>query len=169
VLELSPMTTPDGITIRRDLLPGDVEAIVALHSRIYTAEHAMGPGFVLDVADALSQATDEGWPRRGGVWLVEVRGELAGTIAWTDEGDQARIRWVLLDSPLRGQGFGRSLIEDVVGEIDAAGYELIVLTTFSDLRVAAHVYRSLGFVLVSSQPHVSWGPTVELQRYERRR
>ena len=162
------MTSSDGLTIRRELRPGDVEAITALHARVYTAEHDMGPAFVTDVAGALGEALAGGWPEAGGVRLVEAGGELAGTAAWTHEGDHARIRWILLDRNLRGQGLGRTLVEEILAEIDAAGYELVVLTTFSALRRAARIYRSLGFVVVASEPHVSWGPTVELQRYERR-
>ncbi len=169
MLTLSRIPTPDGVTIRRELRPGDLEAIAGLHSRVYTAEHGMGPHFVEDVAGALREAVDAGWPQRGGMWLVESGGELAGTMAWTDEGDHARIRWVLLDAPLRGQGLGRALIEEAVAEVDAAGHGLTVLTTFSDLRFAARIYRSLGFEIVDSKAHEHWGPIVELQRYERHR
>ena len=167
MLELSPLTSPDGLTIRRELRPGDIQSIVDLHARIYTAEHGMGRGFVADVADALSEASEHGWPGSGGVRIVEAGRELAGSTAWTDEGDHAKVRWVLLDARLRGKGLGRALLEETLEEIDAAGYEIVALTTFSELRTAAHLYRSLGFVLVESKPHVSWGPTVELQRYER--
>jgi GNAT superfamily N-acetyltransferase len=169
VLELSDMTTPDGITIRRELRAGDLEAIADLHTRIYSREHAMEAGFVEDIVAALHRASESGWPENGGVHILEGGGEMTGTMAWTDEGDHARIRWVLLAPELRGEGLGRQLVEEMVDEIDARGYELTVLTTFSALRRAAAIYRSLGFVLVDSRAHDSWGPTVEMQRYERRR
>ena len=169
MLELAPMTAGDGLTIRSELQPGDVEAITALHARVYTAEHDVGPAFVTDVHNALQEAIGRGWPQAGGVRLVEADGGLAGTAAWTEEGDRARIRWILLGERLRGRGLGRTLVEAMLEEAHAAGYQLVELVTFSALRRAAGIYRSLGFVVVDSQTHVSWGPVVELQRYERRR
>jgi ribosomal protein S18 acetylase RimI-like enzyme len=169
MLELAPMTSSDGLTIRGELRPGDLEAIARMHGRIYTAEHGVAPAFEQDVADALAAAVANGWPDRGGVRIVELDGELAGSMAWTVEGDHAKLRWVLLNPSLRGRGLGRSLLRDLLEEIDAAGHEVVVLDTFSALRTAAHLYREQGFVVVDSRPHVRWGPTVELQRYERRR
>lgn len=162
------MTSTDGLTIRSELQPGDIGAIARMHGEAYTAEHGMGPRFEADVAESLGKAVNAGWPGTGGVRIVENDSRHAGSVAWTDETDHAKVRWVLLEAGLRGQGLGRSLLAEIVAEARAAGHELIVLDTFSDLRAAGHIYRSLGFEVVASRPHVSWGPTVEMQRYELR-
>jgi ribosomal protein S18 acetylase RimI-like enzyme len=168
MLELAPMTSSEDLTIRSKLRPGDVEAIARLHGSIYGLEHSMAPRFEADVAAGLAKAVKRGWPQVGGVRIVEVRGALAGSLAWTVEGDHAKVRWVLLDPSLRNRGLGRSLLRDLLAEIDAAGHELVVLDTFSALRSAAHLYRSFGFTVVDSKPHVRWGPAVQLETYERR-
>jgi ribosomal protein S18 acetylase RimI-like enzyme len=170
MLGLEPMTSSDGVTIRRELAPGDMGAIAGLHGSVYAVEHEMGPLFEADVATGLARAADSGWPERsGGVWIVENGGRVAGSMAWTDEGDHAKVRWVLLHPDLRGRGLARGMLSELLAEADEAGHELVVLDTFSDLRAAAGMYRSAGFVVVGSQPHDRWGPTVELQRYELRR
>ena len=170
MLGIEAMTSEDEVTIRRELAAGDVGAIVALHGSIYATEHDMGPLFESDVAAGLARACESGWPvSSGGVWIVESEGRVAGSMAWTDEGDHAKVRWVLLHPDLRGRGLARAMLAELLAEVGKAEYELVVLDTFSDLRVAAALYRSFGFAVVGSQPHERWGRTVELQRYELRR
>ena len=169
MLETERIASTDGVTVRAELRPGDLGAITRMHGSVYSAEHGMGPRFEAGVAETLGRAVNAGWPAAGGVRIVELRGGHAGSVGWTDEGDHAKVRWVLLDARLRGRGLGRRLLEELLGEIAAAGHELIELDTFSDLRAAGHLYRSLGFVAVSSRPFSDWGPTIEMQRYELRR
>ena len=169
MLGIEPMTTRDDVTIRRELAPGDIGAITALHGSLYAAEHRMGPLFEADLASGLARAAESGWPESsGGVWIVEAEGRVAGSMAWTDEGDHAKVRWVLLHPDLRGRGLARALLAELLAEVDGAGHELVVLDTFSDLRAAAGMYRSFGFAVVGSRPFERWGRTGELQRYELR-
>ena len=82
MLGLEPMTSSDGVTIRRDLAPGDMGAIARLHGSVYAVEHEMGPLFEADVASGLARAADSGWPdRSGGVWIVENGDRVAGSMA----------------------------------------------------------------------------------------
>ena len=48
----------------------------------------------------------------------------------------------------------------------AAGYERLELGTFSDLSAAGSLYRSVGFVNVSTEQAVRWGRQMEWQLYE---
>jgi len=156
-------------TIRRELRDGDVEAIVALHERLYSREYGMNEDFVAGVADTLTSAIASGWPQAGagGIWIVERKGEFAGCVGLTDEGDGlGYIRWVLLDPALRGSGLGKRLVGEAVAQASAAGLTQLKLYTFSDLRAAARIYRGLGFRVVSEEPRTSWGPPITFQRYE---
>jgi GNAT superfamily N-acetyltransferase len=158
------------VTIRRELQPGDVEALVRMHGTIYPREQRLGGSFEADVARDLESAIDRGWPQRGAVWIVEHGGEIAGSLALTVESDEpVRIRWFLLAPSLRGTGLGRHLLAELVAEADEAGYEAICLVTFSDLHTAGHLYRSLGFEITESHRDDRWGRPLLLQRYERRR
>jgi ribosomal protein S18 acetylase RimI-like enzyme len=118
----------------------------------------------------LAAAVENGWPGRGIVRIIERDERVAGSIALTIEApSRGRLRWVLLDPSLRGAGLGRRMVTDVVAEADAMGIELVDLQTFSDLRAAGHLYRSLGFEVVESGRFSGWGRPILLQRYERSR
>jgi GNAT superfamily N-acetyltransferase len=157
------------LTIRDDLRAGDLGAIATLHGTIYAAEHGLDARFEAGVARGLADAVERGWPVRGRLWAVERNGELAGSLGLTDEGDGVgKVRWFLLVDELRGGGLGRALLEELIGEAEEAGLATLRLETFSALRAAAHLYRSLGFELTDSQRFSGWGRPIVLQHYERR-
>jgi ribosomal protein S18 acetylase RimI-like enzyme len=169
VLEVAEIPRSDPVTIRRELYASDPEAIARMHGRIYAAEYDLAGSFEPDVARELARAMERGWPRRGGVWIAELGGEVAGTLALIHEDERtARIRWFLLDRALRGRGLGRQLLEELIAEADATGYELIRLETFSELTAAARLYRSFGFDVVRSHHDDRWGRRLLHQEYERR-
>jgi RimJ/RimL family protein N-acetyltransferase len=153
--------------IRRELRPGDAEAIVALHERLYPAEHQRNGAFVAAVAESVAAAVERGWPAGGGVWIVERDGKVAGSVALTDEGDGVgKIRWVLLEPALRGAGLGRRLIGEAVDRARELGMRRLELDTFSALRAAAKLYRDAGFRVVGARERSDWGPTITYQQYE---
>jgi GNAT superfamily N-acetyltransferase len=159
-----------GLEVRRELRPGDLGAIAAMHGRIYRPEHGVNVEFEGHVAQSLGRAAAAGFPRSGeSIRLLEdAAGTLRGSVALTDEGGGVGcLRWVLLDPAVRGRGLGRRMIAATVEGARAAGYERVVLETFSDLRVAAAIYRSLGFELRGEDHSPRWGrERVTYQRYE---
>lgn len=157
------------VRVRRRLLPGDTEAIVAQHERLYVAEHGLDASFVAGVADGLAAAVARGWPgAREGVWLVERDDTLAGSLGLTDEGGgTAQLRWFLIEPELRGGGRGRRLLAEALGLAAESGYARVVLDTFSHLTAAAALYRAAGFRAASEQPGPRWGlDAMVFQRYE---
>lgn len=155
-------------TVRRDLRPGDLGAIVAHHGRVYRPEYGVDSTFEAHVGASVSAAGMRGFPRPGeGIWIVEAGGRHAGSLALTDEGERGCVRWFVLDPELRGRGLGRRLVAELVAEAEAAGYEGLYLETFSDLRAAAHIYRSHGFELTGEQTGPRWGRAdLTYQHYE---
>jgi ribosomal protein S18 acetylase RimI-like enzyme len=155
-------------TVRRDLRPGDLRSIVAHHGRVYCPEYGLDQTFEAHVGASVAAAGARGFPNaREGIWIVELAGRHAGSVALTDEGERGCVRWVVLDPELRGAGLGRRLIGEVVVAAEAAGYDGLSLQTFSDLRAAAHIYRSHGFELTDQQTGPRWGrPDVTYQHYE---
>jgi N-acetylglutamate synthase-like GNAT family acetyltransferase len=157
-------------SIRRELIPGDLGAIVAMHGRLYALEHGLDATFEAEVAAGVAGAAARGWPGpREGIWMVEHESRVAGCLGLTDEGeDDAKLRWFLLDPGLHGRGLGRRLLEELLQKADASGYRRVSLETFSELRAAAHLYRSHGFQLVSAETGPRWGRAeLTYQRYER--
>jgi RimJ/RimL family protein N-acetyltransferase len=156
------------ISVRRELREGDPEAIVALHDRVYRAEWERNDAFVLAVAANVAACRAAGWPERGGaVWLVEREGgELAGSLGLTAEADgTGRVRWFVFAPEVRGGGLGCQLLTELLDTARAAGMVRLELDTFSDLRAAAHLYRSVGFKVVSSSARDDWGPPIIYQHY----
>ena len=157
------------LRIRRELRPGDLGAIVAHHGRLYAQEYGVDASFEAQVANAVARAGARGFPREHeAIWIVENAGEHAGSIALSDEGGgEATLRWFVLEPHLRGRGLGRRLVGEVLSEARAAGYALIALETFSELTVAARIYRDHGFEVTWEETKPRWGrPEITYQRYE---
>jgi GNAT superfamily N-acetyltransferase len=161
----------EDVHIRRDLRPGDLGAIVALHGRLVTAEYGLDSTHEGYIAASVAQHAIRGWPgERESVWIVECGEELSGSIALTDDGDDtAGLRWFVLEPSLRGRGLGRRLVGEVVAEARRHGYARLRLEAFSDLRAAVHLYREYGFDLVHEETGPRWGrERVTYQHYELR-
>jgi len=152
--------------LRREARPGDAEAIVELHERIYVPEYGMDARFVAGVRSSVEQAVERGWPKGGGAWLIDGSDGLAGSLGVTDEGDGlGKVRWVVLAPEARGIGLGKRMITEAVGEARRLGFERLELDTFGALKAAAAIYRSLGFRLVSEEQTEMWGPPIAYQHY----
>jgi ribosomal protein S18 acetylase RimI-like enzyme len=158
-------------SIRRELRPGDLGAILEHHGRQYTREYGVDSNFEAHVAAGLANAALRDFPQPGeAIWIVERDGAHAGSLALTDEGDgKGTVRWFVLDRELRGQGLGRRLLEELFEFARECGYRELGLETFSDLRSAAHLYRRHGFELVWEERGPRWGrEEFTYQRYELR-
>jgi ribosomal protein S18 acetylase RimI-like enzyme len=156
-------------TIRRLLRAGDLGAIVAHHGRVYGGEYGVDSRFEGHVAASVARAASRGFPsEREAIRIVEYDGRHAGSMGLTDEGnDEAALRWVVLDSSLRGRGLGRRLLGEMLATAEELGYARVWLETFSELEAAAHLYRDHGFMLVSADTAPRWGrEQITYQRYE---
>jgi GNAT superfamily N-acetyltransferase len=159
----------DATSIRRDLRPGDLGAIIEHHGRLYSREYGLDSGMEAHVAAAVARAALRGFPRENeAIWIVEREGKHGGSLAMTDEGDGvACVRFFLLDPELRGKGLGRRLLDELLDTARANGFERAVLETFSDLTAAAHLYGQHGFRVVSAETGPRWGRAeITYQRYE---
>lgn len=155
--------------IRREFRPGDFDAIVAHHSRLYGREYDVDSKFTGHVEASVVRVAGRPFPTwREAIRIVELDGEHAGSMGLTDEGnDEAALRWVLFDPELRGHGLGRRLIGELLAKARESGYMLVSLDTFSELEAAAHLYRSYGFEVVSEDTGPRWGrDQITYQRYE---
>ncbi len=161
------MSAVSEVVVRRELRPGDAEAIVELHRRLYSAEFGMDRRFTESVRDGIADALRAGWMRdSGAVWLLD-DGQLAGSLALTDQGEGVgQVRWFLFTPELRGRGLGRSLVAELVSEARELGFERLELVTFSALTAAARIYRAVGFRVQSEIETDRWGPPIVFQRYE---
>jgi ribosomal protein S18 acetylase RimI-like enzyme len=157
------------VTIRDELRPGDLEAIVAHHRRVYGEEYGVDSRFGDFVDAAVTRAVERGFPtERETIRIVELDGEHAGSIGLSDEGDdEAAIRWVVLSPEVRGNGLGRRLLDEMLAFAERHGYRRVWLETFSELQAAAHLYLERGFIVTSEDTAPRWGrESITMQRYE---
>lgn len=154
------------ITVRNELGPGDIGAIVRFHGLTYAREYGFDNTFEAYVAGPLADFARRGSPRER-IWIAEQGERLVGCIAIVSKSERvAQLRWFLVDPSCRGAGLGRRLIDEAVAFCRSAGYDSIILWTVSALTAAAHVYESAGFRKVEEKPGRQWGVDVIEERYE---
>jgi GNAT superfamily N-acetyltransferase len=78
----------------------------------------------------------------------------------------AKLRLLLVDPAARGQRLGHRLVDTAVAFAAANGYDRVRLWTNHPLVTARRIYLEAGFVLVSEQPHDSFGVRLTGQVYE---
>jgi N-acetylglutamate synthase-like GNAT family acetyltransferase len=156
------------VEIRREFRPSDPEGIIEHHRRVVPDEFGLNSEFMSIIANAIAEQRRRGWPtEREAIWIVERDGVHAGSMALTDEGDTGVVRWVLLDSDLRGRGLGRRLLNELLAKAREVGFERLRLETFSELRAAAYLYREAGFVILREDTRPRWGrASITYQYYE---
>ncbi len=156
------------VSIRRGNSSKDVNTVVRLHREVYEGEYGLDRSFARDVATRLAELRRRGWPGQGeGLWIAEADGRAVGSITLNDQGGGlGRLGHLVLTPETRGSGTGRRLVEEVIEAARAAAYQRLELATFSDLSAAGSLYRSVGFVNVSTERTVRWGRQMEWQRYE---
>ena len=145
-----------------------VNEVVRLHREVYEDEYELEPSFANDVARQLAGLSRSGWPGpREGLWLARLGDRTVGSVTLIQESSElGRLGHLVLVPETRGTGAGRRLVETVITAARPADYQRLHLFTFSELRAAGALYRSVGFEITSTEDVVRWGRRMQWQRYE---
>ncbi len=155
-------------SLRSDIRPGDLGAIVHLHGVSYGRERVWDSTFEAYVTDPLAEFVIRASPRER-LWIAESDGELAGSIAVVEALPlTAQIRWFIVASSRRGTGLGRRLLQEGGSFCRESGCAEIMLWTEASLAAAANLYRAAGFRKVEEKPVTLWGADIVEERYELR-
>ncbi len=153
--------------IRTNFKPGDVGYVIYLHGVLYAEEHGLDHTFEGDVANRLGEFARSFDGRKDYFAVAENEGQIVGSIAINGHPDQtAQLRWFLLHPSARGAGLGKKLPTEAINFCRAREFRSVNLWTISELKTAAHLYRSAGFQLIEENTIEIWGGLRTEQRYE---
>ncbi len=155
------------VTIRRLGEPGDLGWVIQAHGEVYAAEYGWDSSFEALVARIVADFACAHDPAREAGWIAEVDGQRAGCVLCV-AGDEmtAQLRVLLTLPAVRGLGTGSGLVCTCMDFARQAGYARMRLWTQDTLVAARQIYLASGFVLVSEEPHHSFGADLVGQTYE---
>lgn len=151
---LQPQQALDKIIIR-PYGPGDAGYIAHLHGTLYGNTHQFSHVFEFYVVKGLAEFM--GNPTGGQLWIAEVNGVVAGSIAIAKAGDNiAQLRWFILDEQFQGLGIGKMLMETAIEFCREQGYRHVFLWTVNILEAARYLYTKYGFELTEEKTNTDW-------------
>jgi len=152
---------PAGEVTLRQPAAGDLGWIVARNAELYTAEYGWDAGYETLVARIVADFAATHDPDRERAWIAEVGGRRVGCVMCVraDDADHAtaKLRLLLVEPSARGLGVGTRLVGACVDFARDADYQRMTLWTQSTLIAARRIYAAVGFELVHSAPHHSFG------------
>ncbi len=154
----SPKEIAD-IRIRDKLRCGDLGRIITLHGVVYEPLGGFGLSFEAYVAKTIAEYVLDN-SSRGRVWLAERDNDLVGCVAIAErEQNTGQLRWLLVDSAMRGFGLGRRLVTLALDHCVERGMTSVYLDTTDGLPESMQLYEKLGFEVLSTETADLWdGP-----------
>ncbi|MGI2326819.1 bifunctional helix-turn-helix transcriptional regulator/GNAT family N-acetyltransferase [Planococcus sp. YIM B11945] len=135
--------------------PGDVGYVAHLHGTLYGHTYQFGKVFEYYVLKGLTEFMKN--TTGGELWIAEVNGHIAGSIAITKSADEtAQIRWFILDEAHHGQGIGKQLMDTAMDFCREQDYRHVFLWTVNILGAARYLYGKYGFTLTEEKPNNEW-------------
>jgi GNAT superfamily N-acetyltransferase len=163
-------TLTDGverIAIREHRI-GDLGWIVHRHGVLYAEEHGWDISFEGAVAEIAADFIRNFDPARDRCLVAEIDGRIAGSATVVKlDAETAKLRMVYAEPWARGQGLARRLVDECIEFSVAAGYLRMRLWTNDVLVPARKLYERLGFRLIESAPHHSFGVDLVGEIWER--
>jgi len=157
----------EDIKIRTRLKPGDTSYVIWMHGHHYSREYGYGTGFENYVAAGLCEFHETFEPALDGVWIAEHKDKTAGFILLMHRGDEAQLRFFIVDPVFRGIGLGNLLMNKFMEHARSRSFKKAFLWTTTDLKVASGLYIKHGFTLVEEKRSSFFGKEVCEQKYER--
>ncbi len=161
------MVTLDDITIRNELVPGDIGYIIYLHGLLYSTENAYGLQFEAYVTEGLLEFVKRYDPSIDRVWVCEHNTHIVGFILLMHrDNNAAQLRYFLIHPQYRGIGLGKRLIELYMQFLHHCNYSTSYLWTTTEQKTAISLYRRYGFCLTEEKKSSLFGKPLREQRFD---
>lgn len=132
--------------------PGDLGWVVQRHGALYTDSQGWDSSFEGMVAGIAADFLREHDAREERGWIAEVDGNRAGAVFCTREtAATARLRLLFVEPAARGLGLGSRLVTECMRFARRAGYQRMVLSTYSAMVEARRIYAREGFEVVEEE------------------
>jgi DNA-binding MarR family transcriptional regulator/GNAT superfamily N-acetyltransferase len=155
------------VTIRTQLLPGDLGLVAYLHGLIYTRENEFGLGFEGYVLKGLGEFVLGYDPVKDRVWVCEADGRMVGfLLGMRREEGVAQLRYFILLPEYRGAGLGKRLMALFMEWLRASGYRRAFLWTTHEQETATALYLRHGFRLTEEKETAGFGKMLAERRYD---
>lgn len=118
------------------------------------------------VAQGLCEFYRDYDPEKERIWACEHDGRIIGFLLLKSRGDEAQLRYFIIEPEYRGIGLGTKLIDLYMEFLKQCGYKSSYLWTTSELETAAHLYKKAGFRLTEEKESEGFGKHVTEQRYD---
>ena len=165
--------SPEDISIRTELRPGDIGYVTYMHGALYHREYGYGLQFENYVAKGLCEFYEKYDPARNRIWACEHKrsgavdnGCMIGFLLLMDRGKAAQLRYFLIEPEYRGIGLGAKLLNLYMDFLHECGYNESYLWTTHELDTASFLYKRLGFQLTEEKESTSFGKPLREQRYD---
>lgn len=150
--------------------PGVIGRVTEMHAAFYAQHSGFGQFFESQVASGMAEFAGRLEASCNDIWVAMQNGRIVGSVAIDGQdlgGNNAHLRWFILDEGCRGGGAGRQLLTKALAFCDSHGFDTTQLWTFKGLDAARRLYESFDFALVNEEQGEQWGSAVIEQQFAR--
>lgn len=154
------------ITIRTNILPGDLGYVIYRHGKLYADEYNYGVSFEMYVAKGIGEFYESYDQQKERVWICEHYSKIIGFLLLQNrQNNTAQLRYFFVEKEFRGLGLGKQLMQLFMDFLHAKGYTECYLWTTHELETAAALYSTHGFVLSEETVSKSFGKKLKERKY----
>jgi DNA-binding MarR family transcriptional regulator/GNAT superfamily N-acetyltransferase len=145
---------------------GDMGWVIERHGVAYHDSYGWDMRFEALVARICADFIDRFDPKREACWIAERGAAKVGSVFLVQARDDdsgaaiegvAQLRMLLVEPAARGSGLGRRLVDECTAFARTVGYRKIMLWTNRNLTSARNIYAKVGYRLIRSESHHSFG------------
>ncbi|HJT75081.1 MAG TPA: GNAT family N-acetyltransferase [Chitinophaga sp.] len=156
----------NNISIRNELLPGDLGYIAYLHGKLYAEELNYGRNFEIYVLHGLQEFAAAYDPAKDKVWICEHEDKIIGCMIGMNRGTALQLRYFIFLPEYRGSGLGKKLMTEFISFGKERKYLSAYLWTTNEQQGAISLYTRFGFTLTEEKESIAFDkPLIEL-RYD---